>query len=364
MIDPFVVIDENKIPTNKGGYVPPRAIARVAPIPLQKGNNVRDRIGGIEDYREALSGSADVPLWQQPWWLDITAPGDWNAVCLLKGGRLVAALPYVATRQRGIKVWTQPPLTQALGPWLETMEMKPVKALSRQHALLGELADAIPDHVFYRQNWTPDRSNWLPFHWRGFRQTTRYTYRLDMAQGTAALWDHMSDSTRNAIRKAERRFGVTTETSTDIESLLRLNTAAFSRQGMTTPHPAELVRRIHSAATSRGASTMWIAQEADGTTSAAAYIVRDEATSYYLFGGADPDRRSSGAQNLVLWRAIQDAAERSETFDFEGSMSEAIEGSFRSYGSTQVPYFSLSGSTNKWLRRRMAVQDATARFRR
>jgi hypothetical protein len=320
-------------------------------------------IGGIDDYRRGLVGLPDVPLWQQPWWLDATAPNLWDAVCLLKSGRVVAALPYVLKKRYGISVWSQPPLAQALGPWLETTTMKPVKQLSLQHALLGELADSIPNDVYYRQNWTPGRNNWLPFHWRGFAQTTAYTYRLDLSGGADAIWNGMSESTRNTIRKAESRFGVTVEKTKDLNKFLALNEAVFARQGMATPYPARLVRRIHLASSERNASTIWISYEQDGTPSAAAYILRDDTTSFYLMGGSDPDRRKSGSQNLVMWRAIRDATGHSNTFDFEGSIIEPIERSFRSYGSTQVPYFAVEGSTSKWLRRGKAVLDGATAFR-
>ena len=321
-------------------------------------------IGGIDDYRRDIAGLPNVPLWQQPWWLDATAPNSWDAVTLLKSGRVVAALPYVPKKRHGISIWSQPPLAQALGPWLETATMKPVKQLSRQHALLGELAHSIPHDVYYRQNWTIGQDNWLPFHWKGFTQTTAYTYRLDLTSGIDAIWNGMSDSTRNMIRKAENRFGVTVEKTEDLDTFLDLNDAVFARQGMVTPYPASLIRRVHRSATEQNSSTIWVAYEQDRTPSAAAFIVRDETTSYYLLGGSNPKQRKSGSQNLVLWRAIKHASERFSTFDFEGSIIEPIERSFRSYGATQVPYFAVEGSTSKWLRGGKAILDGAAAMRR
>ena len=157
-------------------------------------------ICGIEAYRSQLDGAEEVPLWQQPWWLDAVAPGRWDARCVLSNERVVAALPYVPSRKLGFDSWGMPQLTQALGPWLEPLDGKYASRLSREHALLNLLADAIPRSVFYVQNWTVDRVNWLPFYWRGYRQTTRYTLRVP-AMPSGDAWGGLAAETRNAIRK-------------------------------------------------------------------------------------------------------------------------------------------------------------------
>jgi hypothetical protein len=56
-------------------------------------------------------------------------------------------------------------------------------------------------------------------------------------------------------------------------------------------------------------------------------------------GGADPKLRSSGAQTLLLWELIQLSANLSRSFDFEGSMIENVEKSFRGFGARQYRYF-------------------------
>ena len=55
-----------------------------------------------------------------------------------------------------------------------------------------------------------------------------------------------------------------------------------------------------------------------------------------------PEFRSSGATSLVFWEAIKLMSTKTKVFDFEGSMSENIENSFRQFGTTQVPYFRIN----------------------
>lgn len=306
---------------------------------------------GRDLYRQAANQSPHTPLWQSPWWLDITAEGRWDAVCVISGGEVVAALPYVSKQRYGLSLWGQPPLTQSLGPWLAQIDdAKYERRLSREHALLTDLVSAIPKGTAYMQSWQPARSNWLPFHWAGFGQTTRYTYRIELAgKAESQLWEGLSKGTRWEVRKATNRHGIYVTQEDDVGVLLDLNEAVFARQGMSLPYSRDFVSRMHGVAQSRAASSLWVARGSGARALAVAYVVRDGQTAYYIIGGADPELRNTGAQNLVVWEAIRNEIGKSQVFDFEGSMIRGIERSFRSYGAVQVPYFAVRGAHSRWL---------------
>src|SRR5437016_6181953 len=50
-------------------------------------------------------------LFQQPWWLDAVAPGQWHTVTVRHGTEIAARLPYVLRKKLGLVLVTQPPLT-------------------------------------------------------------------------------------------------------------------------------------------------------------------------------------------------------------------------------------------------------------
>jgi antitoxin (DNA-binding transcriptional repressor) of toxin-antitoxin stability system len=83
-------------------------------------------------------------LFQQPWLLDAVARGGWEEITVTQNGRVLARLPYVRRRRRGLTVLGPPPLTQTLGPWIEPSRGKPASAHGREMALLSELAERIP----------------------------------------------------------------------------------------------------------------------------------------------------------------------------------------------------------------------------
>lgn len=292
-------------------------------------------------YRELCETEPSISIFSQAWWLDAVAGDNWNVVLAKKNGQVIGALPYVIQRKFGFTLLTQPGLTQTLGPWIKPTQKSYPKKLAYEKDVLGELADQLPKCDYYGQNWHCDRQNWLPFYWRGFEQTTKYTYRLSLMAGEGQLWKALQQNIRGDIRKAKEREGVTVREGS-LEEFLVLNRMVFQRQNRSLPYSSEFVTRIDVAASARNARDCLVAEGPDGKLHAGVYIVRSGNAAYYLMGGGDPVLRNSGATSLVLWDAICRQPESVEIFDFEGSMIEPIERFFRAFGATQTPYFHVS----------------------
>lgn len=300
-------------------------------------------------YRELCETEPSIPLFSQAWWLDAVAGDDWDVVLATKGQQVVGALPFVIKRRWGFELLTQPKLTQTLGPWVRPTQKSYPKYLAYEKDVLGELADKLPVHDYYSQNWHCERLNWLPFYWRGFEQSTLYTYRLPLQKGQEELWKGLQQNIRGDIRKARDRFGVEVRAGT-LDEFLLLNRMVFERQNQSVPYSRDFVLSLDAAASSRNARDCLVAVDQEGKLHAGAYIVRNGNTAYYLMGGGDPELRNSGATSLVLWEAICRQPEIVEVFDFEGSMIEPIERFCRAFGAVQTPYFRVSHTPSKLLR--------------
>src|SRR5689334_24058521 len=61
--------------------------------------------------------------------------------------------------------------------------------------ILRAFATQLSRYKLFFQAFHPSSSNWLPFYWSGFRQTTRYTYVIE----------DLTDL--NRVRSEERRVG-------------------------------------------------------------------------------------------------------------------------------------------------------------
>jgi len=153
-------------------------------------------------YRELCETEPSIPIFSQAWWLDAVEGDNWDVLLAKKGGQVIGALPYVIQKKFGFTLLTQPGLTQTLGPWIKPTQKSYPKKLAYEKDVLGELADQLPKCDHYGRNWHCDQQNWLPFYWRGYEQTTKYTYRLSLVPGEGQLWKALQQNIRGDIRKA------------------------------------------------------------------------------------------------------------------------------------------------------------------
>lgn len=309
----------------------------------------------MEENLNKLSDTKPGSLFSQPWWLDAVAPASWDAVEIKRDGELTARLPYLYRKGRlGIHLG-MPMLTQTLGPWIAPMEGKASKRFGREKDLMFELISKLPDYAYFAQNFHYTITNWMPWHWKEFEQTTRYTYVLEDLSDTDELFKGFDTKIRGDIRKASKQVEVVSDVSLD--EFLELNDKVFTRQGISMPYQGDLVRRIDEACKERGCRKIFMAKDAKGRGHAAAYVVWNEDSAYYLMGGSDPELRNSGATSLVLWEAIKYVSNVTKVFDFEGSMLEPVERFVRAFGGTPMPYFNITHRKTKNYRIKHALQN-------
>lgn len=310
-------------------------------------------------YRELCAREPSIPVMATDWWLDATCgESGWDVVLVEKGGQVEGALPFAIRRRLGFTLLGTPELTPFLGPWLRPRSQREDGHRSREAEVYGQLIDALPRHDRFRQGWHHRQTNWLPFHWRGFSQTTCYTYVIGDLSDEGRLWQGLSGKVRTEIRKAETRSELLVRRDGDVEAFLELSHLTFRRQGREQPFSDDLVRRIDAACAARRRRVILLAADATGRHHAGAFVVWDNESAYYLLGGADPELRSAGGGTLCLWHAIRLAGEVSKAFDFEGSMIEPIERYFRSFGATQVPYHVVTSTPSRILRFREGLDQA------
>lgn len=302
-----------------------------------------------ERYRRLCREDATIPLFSRDWWLD-TVCGDegWDVVLAERGGAVAGALPFHRASRFGFTFVRMPRLTQCLGPWLAYPAGQKYHArLSYEKEVMGELIAGLPRCDHFVQNFHRSVTNWLPFHWQGFRQTTRYSYVIPDLTDLDAVFEEFRSNVRTDIRKAEKT--VTVAATDDLEEFHRINSLTFARQGGEVPYDLPFLARLDAACRERGCRRILRAVDAAGRVHAAVYLAWDDRTTYYLMGGGDPELRNSGATSLLIREAIRFAATVSREFDFEGSMIEPVERFFRAFGAVQTPYSQVSRTPSRLL---------------
>lgn len=280
------------------------------------------------------------PIFVQPWWLDAVAPDAWGEVKVEERDVLIARLPYMIKKWWGYTFLSMPPLTQTLGPWLRPYPGKYTNRLSDEKKLMTKLIGKLPPFDVFHQNFHYSNTNWLPFYWKGFQQTTRYTYVIEDLVDHEAIWDGFRENIRREIRKATKMVTIRDDLGLDI--FLDLNQKVFWRQGKPLPDGREFIERLDSACAARNCRKIFFGEDAKGRVHAAVYIVWNEKSAYYLMGGGEPELRNSGATSLCMWEAIKFSSTVTRSFDFEGSMLESVERFFRAFGAKQKPYYQVS----------------------
>jgi hypothetical protein len=293
------------------------------------------------NYDELVKRSPQSSIFAHRWWLEAVAPGMYEILEIKKGDGIQAAWPIVYLKSDGAKHVCMPALTQKLGILFDPSNAKPIEAQSKNQKLATELISKLGDVASFHQHFHENFTDWLPFYWRGYGQTARYTYVLEDISDPTALWNSMRRHHRRDIRRAER-LGIRIKDNLDIENFLELNRKTFTRQGREPLASDELICRLDRACCANAGRKIFAGIDSQGRVHAAVYVVWADNTAYYLMGGSEPDLRESGAQLLALWEAIIFSSSVVKRFDFEGSMLPQVEFGFRGFGARQVPYSSIT----------------------
>lgn len=294
-------------------------------------------------YRKLCDERQDIPLFIQPWWMDAVCNNkNWNVLLYEKNDKILAVLVYYVVRKYGFKIIIEPKLTQTSGIWIDYPKNKSTnEIISFEKVIMFNLIEQLNElhYSYYDQNFHPSITNWLPFFWKGFSQTTRYTYQLDDISDTEKCYNRFSHAKKKQITKAIKNITIDLELSGELfydelqKNLKVLNQKVF--------YSKELFLKLYSDCISRNQGCIISARDVQKKIHASNFIVWDDNCAYNLISTINQEFRSSGASSLVVWEAIKQMSSKTQLFDFEGSMKENIENSFRQFGTKQVPYFRI-----------------------
>ena len=237
-----------------------------------------------------------------------------------------------------------PHFTQTMGPWFapDSADTKYTTRLGQRQTLSQQLIERLSPYRVFLQNFHHTVTDWLPFYWAGYTQTTRYTYLLEGIRDADRLWAQMSANIRRNIQKARDKHQLTICKGIPTEAFLQVQAQTFARQGVRLKQDVNILRRLIEVSRERQQGDLWGAYDAQDQLHAAAFVVWQAQSAYYLAGGGNPALRDSGAHSLVLWEAIRYVSAFTDCFDFEGSMLPGVERFFREFGARQTPYFTIT----------------------
>ena len=305
-----------------------------------------------ERYRELCAQEPSIPIYSRDWWLDcVCGENKWDVLLYFSDRSpeaIEAAFPFYTPYKKEI---IMPVFTKTMGIWFNPNFEKEdySKNLLRKQNICEQLIRNLPEHTYFVQNFHYLFTDWLPFYWKGYRQTTRYTYIIPDISDENRVWNNFSKEIKKNIEKAHTKYKLTVKRGVSTTDFLRLDEQVFKRQGKTNIKP-DILEKLIECSRTEGRGDIWGAFDEQDQLHAAQFIVWQEDTAYCIAGGSVPDFRKSGAHSLVIWEVIRFASTKSCSFNFAGSMIKGVEYFNRGFGAIQTPYFTISKGNRSWIR--------------
>ena len=303
-----------------------------------------------EKYAFFCSEIDDICIYDQPWWLDVDCGSEnWDVVLYEKDGRVLGAMPFYIKKRFGLSYITSSARSQHHGAIiLPSTAQKSSKRIGYEHEVMTGLIDELEKYildkgiVYYQETFSPLIKDWLPFYWKGYSQTTKYTYRINDISDVDSVFDNFMPNKQKNIRKAIRA-GITTKFDMKAEDFYLLHKEAVAKQGKVIKYSLETLKRYFDGLYSHNAGRSMYAVDKDGKVMGAILTAWDNKYGYHWISAFDPDTRVSGSSDLLVFEMIKYLSSKGITgFDFEGSMDHGIEQSCRSFGGSQDQYFSIN----------------------
>jgi len=302
-----------------------------------------------ELYRQFCE-QEDTPLFlQYEWFNTLYKDKEWDVAVEQKGGHVVGVLPYVVVKKKSFKIITPQFLSPYQGVWIKYPEgQKYVSKIGFEKEVINGLIDQIPKVDAFKQNFLPQFTNWMPFNWKGFEQTTRYTYIIKDISDTDKVFTDFKENIRREIRKAEKTLSV--EVVEDVDLMFQMKLKVYKDNNETYPIPLSKLKSIYSYCKDNNCGELLIAKDGEGNIHSILLYVWDNQSAYYLHGVTNAAYKTTGSMSLLLWDAIKRSSSKTRAFNFEGSMVESIERYFRGFGGEQAAYFQISKTDSKVLK--------------
>ncbi len=296
----------------------------------------------LSGWDEFVETSSQGSIYCRSWWLRTVCGDQFRIYVAIQNSKIVGGMVLPIQQKYFLTYSMMPKFTQTLGPLFEPLDHLGTKSrITTQVKILDALLDQFPIFQYFSHNCSPNFTNWLPFYWADFDQTTKYTYVLDNLDNLEEIYSGFSKGYRNAIRRANDK-GIKVIPLDDIEEFIRINSLTFLRKGLKLPYSKTFIKNLISSSFQNNSGSILFAIDSSGDKHAAIFLIHNQRHTINLMKGFDPAFSSSGANILLMWDAIQFASNKSKEFDFEGSMIKEIEIVNRRFGAQQKPYFNLS----------------------
>lgn len=296
-----------------------------------------------EIYRKVCEREKSIPVFSQYWWMEtVCQDTGWDVFLVGNGMDVKAVMPYsLRTDEKG-KYIGRISLTQNNGIWIKYPAGQGIIARqSYEEKIINEVCDFIESLglVSYDQQYHYNFTNYLPFFWRFYTETTKYTYVIEDTSDMEKVRSGYSSKLKNVLRKANKYLKV--DEMEDPEEFYKVNRMSFERQEIDIPYSYRYFERIWHSCQRENKGKLICAKDEHGNIQSVAMLVWDAMSVYYLLNGTNPALKAFQGNDLLIDHAIEVAHSLHLKFDFEGSVIRNVNHAFREFGGLPMPYFRI-----------------------
>jgi hypothetical protein len=288
-----------------------------------------------ENWNQFVDTSLQGSLFAKSYYLD--AIGLPYKIGVLKKNETIKG--GIVLSKNEMRLFANPLFAKYLGILLCPIESKYVNRITEEKKIIENIVANL-NHRSFDYTFHPEFQNWLPFYWKGYRQTTRYTYRIASLKSVDQIIKNVESRVRKNIRKAEKH-NIYIENKISLADFYRINELSFIRQGGPIPFSFSFFTEFYNTLKKHNAIELLAAKDTKNQIHAVCGIVYDNKCGYLLFNGSNPDVANVEANTLLVMKTIEHAAKVTQAFDFEGSMLKPIERFYRGFGGEMTAYMNI-----------------------
>lgn len=290
-----------------------------------------------------------LPIFLQPWWLDIVCQKEWEVFLYEKKDVVLSAFPYYKHKKIGFTSIIPPLLTPMCGCYIDYSNCKNnIEKYSLENNACLAFAEEVAEQRVANFVYTlaPECFFSMGFYWKQINSSLRYTYRIENLE-IDTCFKNFHKSLRKSIRDAEKKLTFS-EDYGSIREIYSLLTQTYNRQKTSIPYSFELFSKIVETATKKNQGKLFVAKDKKHHINGTIFIVWDKNICYNLIGGISNDSLQNDVMAFLTWNAIKYACFLGlRTFDMEGSMIKGVEHHFRLYNPKRIPYIVLTKEYSK-----------------
>lgn len=300
-----------------------------------------------EKYNTSADLQQALPLFFKTWWLDIVS-SKWDVAIVEKEDKIIAVFPYNKEQKLGLTILRNPVLTPFLGPFFfHPGHLSSFKKINWEEQTFEKLWNQLPAwHSFDIQS-TTLFDNFMLFHQKGFVNSNRLTYHIDLSLSKDGLFSNIQSSHRKRIEQTTELYKI--EEGVDyIPYLIELHEKTFLRKGKKYIYSKTLLTEIIQKSYQYNSGKLLAAKDESGHITGTIFIAWDKEQAYLLLSAVDAEQSHKGTICLLIWQAILEAKKTGlKIFDFEGSMDAGIEPFFRRFGGERKTFLHLHLNKSK-----------------